>query len=169
MQDSVLLGYYGRKRILPKGYPHSGLWLASHTPMDTGSCGEAILSKLTGRPPSDISWRNNFKRGMSESFMIRELKKAGFHILCLTDKVKERLLKARDTITQHHLVLINARLTSKDNSWLLYYNNVLYHNDEALSAAYITALQFPINKAWVIYHPDLAASINQVKPISKIC
>ena len=149
--------------LLPPTYSHSGIWLATFMEAEQAHCGESILAKLTGLHPMALNMANKKRKGMTETYMITKLKKYGFQVVHLNAKMKLALLEKGESVKKDHLLLINAQLTPKDNSWLLCFDNTVFHNNEMTPVSFTSGIQVIIHNTWVIYHQRLEALRNNIR------
>lgn len=113
-------------------------------------CGATSLSLLVGELPHKCSFRKTW----DDKFMINYLKKHHWK----TAKLTKHNICNRETIlgpiAKNHIILLSCLFRKKEASWLVLYNNWIFHNFEIVELTSYEFLNLPILTAYLIKPPE---------------
>jgi hypothetical protein len=127
-------------------------------------CGASALALLTGVPPEDIAAH---KRGAhySDAFMVRFLRRHGFHLLQLTQC---NVSASRFRIGADHVLLVSQLYQRNIGTWIVMHGDQCYHNFDVYALDRFSFINKPLLSAYLVghrrwqNHPD-----HSVTPIPK--
>ena len=116
-------------------------------------CGASVLALLTGAPPTDIQTLNKDKKHYSDRFVKRFLKEEGFEVIPITQKgLNSTAYQIDYPIRKNHVVLISQLMAKREATWLVYYNNLTYHNFQVGSTEILDFINKPSLSAYIVWH-----------------
>lgn len=112
-------------------------------------CGATALSLLTGKDPFSFGRKDHW----SSRFMYAYLRKRRFKIAELTMRNVTNFKTWLHPVTANHVVLASLKLIRGEASWVIFYDNMLYHNFDILTFDALEFLNHPIMTACLLQHP----------------
>ena len=144
IKNSTNFQKYTSKKFSPHLFNKSAYKLAG--------CGANALSLITGENPFDISEKNKHKDHYSDEFMIKHLRKNKFKVFTLN---KCNLTNRETNVTYHvrenHIILMSQLFLKKEASWLVSWNDLVFHNFEIAPLDPFSLINCPIISAYVLY------------------
>ena len=129
-------------------------------------CGASALSFLTGESSYKIYESHGFKNHYSDSFMVRFLRKRGFKIVQIRDKVlldRQKQFAFEDKITEKHVLLYCLKLGGSKTrqefgSWVVIfgYPSIFVHNFEITKMKCLDLANFPVypESRYIVWRKD---------------
>ena len=150
----MLKGKYTKK---PKDYSTYQVKLFNPFLYDTGvygsvGCGASALGILTGDNPYKIQEANKNRKHYSDRFMLKYLRDRGFEIIPITQKGVNSDDAISYPIKKNHVCLISQLMAKREASWLVYYNNLLYHNFIIGSSELLDFINKPTLTCYIVWH-----------------
>ena len=138
--NTINFGDWTVKRFIPYVYS-----------FDPGNgCGAATLALLTGHPPEKFKERDDW----TSRYMLSFLRKNGFKIVQLTKRNVTNFWFPREPIDNGHVVLMSIKLMQYEASWVVLFNERMYHNFSITKVKAYELLNHPILEAFLIKHPS---------------
>ena len=147
------LGTYGNGNTKFKKLTISKCSLTMWDYVKYGSCGcgATALGLITGDNPFHIT---NKRKHFRDRFMVEYLRKRNFSIHEVTQSNLSNKKKWSHSISDNHLLLFSMLIQKKECTWMVGWNNILYHNFEILKTNYLDFINFPIDSMYVVYKKD---------------
>ena len=111
-------------------------------------CGANALSLLIGSHPKSFLKKHGH---YSDSFMTKELRKAGYKVFEVNKSNLTRTKQPSLHLDDRHLILFSALLNKGNASWMVTHNNYLYHNFEIFPNNFWTMTNNPVCSMYVLY------------------
>lgn len=116
-------------------------------------CGATALGLITGKNPFFFKSK---KSHYSDRFMVKSLRKEGFSVYEVNKANLSNREEWKYSLADNHLILFSSLLKKKEASWMVMFNNNIYHNFERTTASYIDFVNFPIDSMYVIFKKEWA-------------
>jgi len=150
-------GHYTTRSIDYSKYTQSKVvfhWFDTYNYEGAG-CGANALALLTGVNPRFYASRV-IKNAYSDKFMLKELRKAGFKCIEITQCRLSNYKgdQVRHAISQNHLVLTSQLFKKNEGSWLVSWNGNTFHNFVHSTSSFYTLLNFPILSAYILFKDE---------------
>lgn len=123
-------------------------------------CGPAALAVLTGVDPYLIAeWCFRAAGSRSEhgtAFPIMEafLKHMGFEVTKVTPEFVCSASDITDNLSAEHCLLVDARMTVQERSWLVLWGPYEYHNFSVRTRQVMDGINHPAEATYLLFHPD---------------
>ena len=111
-------------------------------------CGANALSLLIGSNPKSFLKKHGH---YSDSFMTKELRKAGYKVFEVNKSNLTRGKYPALQLDDRHLILFSSLMNKGNASWTVTHNNYLYHNFEIFSSNFWTMMNNPVCSMYVLY------------------
>ncbi|PWU16680.1 MAG: hypothetical protein C5B49_10195 [Bdellovibrio sp.] len=123
-----------------------------------GGCGGSALGALTGRPAREIRKLRRDEHWPTHT-MRMYLQKQRSIMLPVTINNIAGAYSLKDhlnipKITNKHVLLLCHSYCKEESTWVVVYNNFEFHNGDITQLRPLDFLNYPIEDAYVIWHPS---------------
>lgn len=116
-------------------------------------CGATALGLITGQNPHSIKTKNGH---FSDRFMVNFLRDRNFSVYEVNKANLSNKKIWSHSLLDNHLILFSILTQKKEATWMVMFNNIIYHNFEQRKANYIDFLNFPMDSLYVLYKKSWA-------------
>ena len=113
-------------------------------------CGASTLALITGENPLVIAK----KRDWTSRFMCSYLRQRNFKVAKLTERNVTNFKEVSYPIRRNHVILATIKYIKGEASWVIIYNDMLYHNFEIIPFESYELINHPLMTAFLLYHKD---------------
>jgi hypothetical protein len=117
-------------------------------------CGATALSLLIGKHPDEFPTKDHW----TTRYMLECLRKHGFKTAKLTKRSITNVVYPAYPVSRSHVLLLNVKYIKNLGSWLVIYDERIYHNFEIIKFQGYELLNHPIVEAFLIVHPSWKAA-----------
>jgi len=136
------------KFVCKKFNPH----LYDHVLHRSVGCGASALALITGHNPFKIAAKNKNRDHYPDKFLINYLRKNGYKVITINKcNLTNRETVIKYKINSNHILLMSQLFLKKEASWVVSWNDLLFHNFEVSRLDAFGFINCPIVSAYVIY------------------
>lgn len=150
-------GTYGKgntkfEKLTVKRFP---LTLWDSVVYGQAGCGATALGLITGENPLEIAKRNKSKH-YSDRFMVNSLRRFGVSVFEINKANLSNKKEWRYSLSGNHVILFSSLIQKAESSWLILWDDVLWHNFIPVKASYQHFLNCPTDTAFLLYRKSWA-------------
>ena len=113
-------------------------------------CGASALSLLTGINPVSLPRKSDW----TNRFMCSFLLKKNFKLAKLTKRNITNFETVCYPVAKRHVILASIKFIRNEASWVVIYNDILFHNFEAQIFSQYELINHPLMTAYLLKHPS---------------
>lgn len=167
----MIKGKYQRQRVdyerLRAGVfaPH----LFARTSGTWAGCGACALSTITGIHPLHYTHLNRNKKHFSDRFMKQQLHKLQYEVIPIKQKWVVSSECTDFPLSREHVLLVSQLMQKREATWMVYHQNIQYHNFVAGGVDTLDFLNKPVLTAYAIHHAQFDAEMHMPKTVARKC
>lgn len=113
-------------------------------------CGASCLSMLTGIKP-EITGQGVRGGNYTDSFMLKFLRKHKISAYQVSQANLSNKSVWKYTINDEHVILISMLVKKRESTWMLIYNDAVFHNFESTKMDTYSMFNFPIVSMYILH------------------